>query len=208
MKFKKWLNESNEDVQQFLGKSTVQHPVYHGTDEQFDRFEVRPSQRFILFSAFDVTTQGFYFTEDMNYAKSFGKHLITAYVRLMNPLLNPHTMPYLGREKLPREKEIHLAYILRHLHEKDGHYGKVMDIGIGRSYIADDYAKRKDYSWIYDAVGGDGLAWDVIDNPKIAAGMKQMGYDGTFVDEEDESLTRKSSIFVLSPDQIKIVDVI
>jgi hypothetical protein len=114
-------------------------------------------------------------------------------------------MPHLGVDKLPSEKEVHIAYILRHTHGKDDHYGKFMDIGVRRYSIDHDYARRRNYDWIYYAVGSGGLHWDVLDNPKVAAAMKRLGYDGTFVHEDHSELDR--SVFVMDQNQIKVVNV-
>lgn len=215
MNFKNWiLNEVKysefkgldaTEIQRFLRKSVVRTPVYHGTDTKFDQFEKRPSQRFVLFSAFDVQAQGFFFAEKKKDALEYGRNIITAYVRLENPLLDPRRTEWLGSDKLPAKKEAELAYILRGMIGKENDY-RYMDIGVRRNYISDSFAKDKDYSWIYEAIDSGGLEWDVLDNPKVAAAMKRLGYDGTFVHEKNQPL-KDRSVFVLDASQIKIVGV-
>lgn len=244
MKFREWLNNPLDEVKysekmgldpreivQFLGKSVVRRPVYHGTDKQFDKFEKMSSQRFVLFSAFDVQAQGFFFSESLKDAKAYGRRVITAYVRLLNPLLDPRTTPHLGIDRLPHKKEAEIAFILRHMHQKEKvttptrYYRhpftgelrdvpekdqyrplKYMDLMVSRHPIDHDFAKRKDYSWIYYAISTGGLLWDCLDNPAVAQAMKRMGYDGTFVHENEQEINDRS-IFVMEPEQIKIVDV-
>jgi hypothetical protein len=219
MEFKSWLKNpiceitysekkglDTKEIISFLRKSVVRKPVYHGTDQNFQEFQKMSSQRFVLFSAYDVQAQGFFFSENIKEAKTYGRRVITAYVRMERPLLDPRTTKRLGIDRLPSEKEAQIAYILRHTHGKDdAYYGKYMDIGVQRHRIEKDFAKNKDYGWIYYAVSTGGLHWDVLDNPKVADSMKRLGYDGTFVHEYHSELDR--SIFVMSPEQIKIVDV-
>jgi hypothetical protein len=244
MQFKLWLEDQlceikysekmgldSGDITSFLGKSVVRRPVYHGTNAVFDEFKITKSQRFVLFSAFDVESHGFFFAESFKDAKEYGRNIITAYVRLVNPLVDPRIMPNLGLDRLPYKKEAEIAYILRHMHEKEipntpvRYYKnpltgelrdvpkedqfrtrKYMDLMVQRHYIDSDFAKRKDYTWIYHVITPGGLMWDCLDNPKVAQAMKRLGYDGTFV-QENEQKVKDRSVFVMSPDQIKIVDV-
>lgn len=132
MEFRRWLEDplceikysekmglDPREITSFLGKSVVRRPVYHGTDADFTEFQKTKSQRFVLFSSFDVEAQGFFFAESIQDAKEYGRRIITAYVRMVNPLLDPRTMPHLGIDRLPYKKEAEIAFILRHMHQKE-----------------------------------------------------------------------------------------
>lgn len=218
MKFRQWLEDplceirysekmgfNPKEIVAFLGKSVVRRPVYHGTNADFTEFQKMKSQRFVLFSAFDVEAQGFFFSESLQDAKGYGRRVITAYVRLLNPLLDPRATPHLGVDRLPLRKEAEIAFILRHMLQKKQD-GRFMDLMVQRYYVDDDFAKRKDYTWIYNTIGPGGLVWDCLDNPAVAQAMKRLGYDGTFVQENDQEI-KDRSVFVMDPEQVKIVDV-
>lgn len=81
-----------------------------------------------------------------------------------------------------------------------------MDLMVSRYPIDHDFASRKDYSWIYHVVSPGGLVWDCLDNPAVAQAMKRLGYDGTFVQENEQKI-KDRSVFIMDADQIKIVDV-
>jgi hypothetical protein len=205
MQFKKWLEHETGDLQAWLAGSVVTQPVYHGTNADFRDFKKMKTQRFVLFSAYDVEAQGFFFSESQNDALLYGQNLITAYIRLTNPLLDPRQFKHMGVDRFPPRKEAELAFILRHAIGKDNYYGKFIDVGVRRSSVGDDFARSGNYNWIYNAIG-DGLHWDMLDKPKIVQAMKYFGYDGTFVHEPDGDETGRS-IFVMDPSQIRIVSV-
>lgn len=241
LNFKDWLPISEvrysekmrldaQEIKSFLGRSVLRRPVYHGTDKNFSQFKKMPSQRFVLFSAFDVEAQGFFFTENLADAKTFGRKVITAYIRMTNPLLDPRTMKHLGIDRLPYKKEAEMAFVLRHMLTKETpktpirYYRdkltgnltdvpeedqlkpqKYMDLMVQRYHVNPKFAKEKDYSWIYNAISTGGLVWDAIDNKSVVSAMKQLGYDGTFVHENDLQLER--SVFVMDENQVKIVNV-
>lgn len=206
MYFKQFIEQEQTDVANWLGASTVQHPVYHGTNANFQQFQKMKTQRGVLFSMWEVQSQGFFFSESKEDAQGYGKKIITAYIRLMNPLVDPRRNKHLAVDRLPKEKEVHIAYILRNLIKKDPHYGKYIDMIVNRVYVPHDSARRRMPSeWIYRFLSSGGLVWDVLDEPTVVATMKKLGYDGTFVSENEDSSGR--SIFVMNPEQIKIVSV-
>jgi hypothetical protein len=235
MNFRDWMDDEEEDaeyhppemtpeIKAWLGNSVIQQPVYHGTNQKFSQFEYQKSQRFVLFSAFDVQAHGFFFTEDYATAKTHGRNIVTAYVKMHNPLLDPRRDKHLAVDRLPNQKEAQIAYIVRHMITRDKTYGTAMDVGIGRHYVPnrkdaaskfDDLTDKQkpyfghkgrtnDYTWVYNVIGGGGLHWDALDNPQVVASMKKLGYDGTFVVENDHPTGR--SIFVPDANQIKIVE--
>lgn len=200
MNFKNWL-ENNEVVQPFPG-STVQHLVYHGTNKgPFNQFTYQKSQRFVLFSSFDVEARGFFFSESPHDALEYGSNVLACYIDLKNPLLDPRRDKNLGIDRLSYEHELKLQKVLAPMLQKndDGHY---MDIGVRRHYVK-NRRRQFGHEWIYDAVRGDGLAWDALDNPGVVQRMLKMGFDGTFVAEPESWLGR--SIFVPSPNQVRMV---
>lgn len=181
--------------------STVQTPVYHGTDKKFDEFSYQKSKRFVLFSEFEVETRGFFFSESPHDALEYGRNIVECYINLQNPLLDPRRDRHLGIDRLPYKREMDLLKILGAAVGRDQH-GPYIDLGVQRHWInpkRDEFA----HQWIYNAVGTDGLDWDVIDNPNVIQRMRALGYDGTFVQEPESSLGR--SIVVFSPDQVRMV---
>lgn len=205
MQFKNWLEHEDRQIQAWLAGSVITQPVYHGTNADFRDFKKMKTQRFVLFSAYDVEAQGFFFSESPKDALLYGQNLITAYIRLTKPLLDPRQFKHMGVDRFPPEKEAELAFILRHAIGKDNYFGKFIDVGVRRISVDSDYARNHDYGWIYNAIG-NGLHWDMLDKPKIVQAMKYLGYDGTFVHEPDSDETGRS-IFVMEPSQIRIVSV-
>jgi hypothetical protein len=203
MYFRNYVEQQEQNIAAWLGSSTVKQPVYHGTNARFQEFKKMPAKRGVLFTMFDVQAQGFFFSESKEDAKRYGTNIITAYVRLTKPLLDPRRDGRLGIDKLSEEQEVHLAYILRQLIQKDPHYGKYIDQWVSRVYVPGDFAIKGNYEWIYHFIGSGGLIWDVLDEPTVNANMKKFGYDGTFVHEPDDEIGR--SIYVMSPDQVLIV---
>lgn len=195
MEFSKWLLESQQIVP-FPG-STVPYLVYHGTKKRpFDKFSIQKSKRYVLFSEFDVETQGFFFFENPHDAVEFGPNVVSCYIDLKKPLLDPRRDKHLGIDQLDLKHEIDLQKILAPIIEKDK-YGHFIDLGVQRYYL------KGGMNWIYNAVGGDGLDWDALDKPGVVDRMKKLGYDGTFVSEPDTHIGR--SIFVVSPEQVRLV---
>lgn len=201
MQFKHWFE--NTDIQSWLGNSVVKGIVYHGTDKKpFDQFQYQKSQRFVLFSQFDVESKGFFFAESPHDALTFGRNVAACYVKMVNPLLDPRRDKHLGVDRLPAAKEMHLLKILGAMVERDEKHGPFIDLGVQRYWLKD---RRFDFAhqWIYNAIGRDGLDWDCLDNPTVIQRMKLLGYDGTFVEEQHTAIGR--SIFVPDAAQVKIV---
>ncbi len=221
MNFKEWMDdeevpeinripEMTPEIKEWLGNSTIQQPVYHGSKVKFDNFKYMPSKRYVLFSQFDVMAHGFFFSEKYEDAKEYGNNVVTAYVRMLNPLLDPRRDQHLGVDRLDHKKEAHMAFILRHMIKRDSEHGQYGDIGVTTFPV---YARGKgqlkgkniptfhtQYEWIYNVVCRNGLMWDALDMPEIVASMKKLGYDGSFVAED-----KGRSIFVPEANQIKIV---
>lgn len=201
--FRHWL-EAGEDVSAWLNGSTITGIVYHGTDKgPFKQFAYQKSQRFVLFSAFDVESKGFFFAENPHDALAFGKHVAACYVRMTNPLVDPRRDKHLSVDGFDRAKEMHILKILGPMVQKDKEHGPFIDLGIRRVYLNN---RRYSFAheWIYEAIGPGGIDWDCLDNPEVIKRMQALGYDGTFVQESDTHIGR--SIFVPSSDQIKIVE--
>ena len=201
MDFIDWLIKENE-IESWLGDSVIRQPVYHGTSKQpFDKFDYQKSNRYILFSAFEVETNGFFFAENPHDAFFYGDNVVTCYVKMRNPFVDPRRDKHLGVDRLPYQKELELMKILAPLIEReDGE--PFMDIGVSRYYLR-NHSFEFAHQWVYYALENNGLSWDVLDNKQCVANMVTLGYDGTFVEESEQSVGR--SIFVPSADQIKIV---
>jgi len=197
--FGQWL-ETEENLQNWLTGSVIQYPVYHGSNQRFDRFQYKKSKRYVLFSEFDVETKGFFFTENPHDALAFGKQVATCYIHMKNPLLDPRRDKHLGTVRLDRTKEMHLLKILGPMVQRENGEPYI-DVGIRRIWLR-SRTYNFAHEWIYEVVSGDGIDWDCLDNPGVIQRMVQLGYDGTFVAEPESHIGR--SIFIPSADQIKI----
>lgn len=162
---------------------------YHGTDEKFDQFEKRPGMRYVLFSQFPVETQGHYFTDEEEKARLYGRNIMKRQLNVDKLLLDPKKYPHMGVDRFPPELEEELKYILAPMIQ-ESESGRYMEIGVHAMPVRDD-------DWIYNAIDSTGLHWDVLDNPEVVKRMKELGYDGTYV-REDEG----SSVFVVDNKQI------
>ena len=224
--FKEWMDEEEEgyqppsitpEIKAWLGNSVIQQPVYHGSRAKFNQFQIQKSKRFVLFSAFDVEAHGFFFSEDYETAKTYGPNVVTAYVKMLNPVVDPRIDKHLGVDRLPNRREAQIAFILRHMIQRHPEWGQYGDLGTttfpvyarGRGTLRKSIKNRipdfyTTYEWIYNVIGREGLLWDALDNPQVVASMKRLGYDGTFVQENNDLTGR--SIFVPNADQIQIVE--
>lgn len=170
--------------------------VYHGTNAKFSEFEKKEGIRSILFSQEKVTSNGFFFSPSKETAKNYGENIIEATINLKKPLIK-RGEGVDGIKDKKRAKD--LQYILEPMIQSTNYKGDVIgeniDIGI-QKYPID----RNDPDWHMIAVG-DGLAWDVLDNPESVKRMVERGYDGTIVEErhDDEGF----SYFVVDKSQIK-----
>jgi len=204
------LGAAQRMVDAAADKAGYKTSAYHGTNEQFTVFEKgRKSARGILFSAIPVETQGFFFAETEKDAQEFGSRVIPSRLSLDNPLVDPNRDKALAVDKFPLQKEHEIAYILTPLFEKRGEdYVAPVDLGIREVYAEkedladtpDAYDRAESYSvdWIYEFLGNEGIAWDVLDNQEVVSRMQELGYDGTYVEEKFGS-----SIFVPNASQIK-----
>ncbi len=62
--------------------------LYHGTDQEFDQFEVgRPVKRRMMFGEYDTTSNGIFFTDSKAETKNFGRNTKEAVVDIKKPLV-------------------------------------------------------------------------------------------------------------------------
>jgi len=162
---------------------------YHGTDEKFDQFEHRPGKRYVLFSDYDVNTPGHYFSENKEDAGEYGSNVMERQLNIDRLLLDPNKYPHMSVDRFPPKLEKELQYILAPMIQEDGW----LEVGVRATKVYPG-----DIEWIYEVVGSGGLMWDALDNPEVVTRMKELGYDGTYVDEDEG----KRSIFVLDNKQI------
>jgi GNAT superfamily N-acetyltransferase len=200
-----------------FNSSVIKEPVYHGTSSKFGEFKTGvDTSRAVLFSEFKVKSQGIFFSQSAKDAKSYGSSVVKCWVNLTNPLFNPNAekagQP--GREtyqRFSKEKEqdfIKIFSPLAHEADIDGEKVPVIDKMIGQIEVRDvRFSSRSEETypeWIYELLGDGGIIWDVMDDEGVIKRMKALGYDGTFVNEPNDY--SGSSVFVVSPDQIKIID--
>ena len=188
---------SNEQLNLFNMEEPKRLRGYHGTNKDFNEFDYRPGVRRILFNEWETTPMGFFFTEDLDTAKEYGKKVKEAYLDLQKPFIEPNMRFVLDDRKIND-----LKYVLEPMVGEDDN-GRFIEIGVQKYYIENRKLENED-DWVYYAVGSGGLAWDVLDSPKCAARIKMLGYDGTYVDEPNDQ--NGISIFVFDRDQIEIID--
>lgn len=216
--FRNWLeNQEEAELLNWMhGSVLVENGkpmiLYHGTNKNpFQQFQVQSSQRHVLFTSFDVTANGFFFSESPQEALEYGRNIVACYVRMTNPLVDPRRDKHLGVDRLPYQREMHILKILGPMIQKsnlgndgDGRPKTAfhIDLGVRRNYIT---PKRDDFphQFIYNAIGPEGVDWDLLDNPQVVQRMKQLGYDGTFVQEQSQS---GRSVFVCDANQIRVID--
>ncbi len=200
-----------------FSNSLIKEPVYHGTSGKFDKFKTGvETSRAVLFAEFKVKSQGIFFSSSFEDAKSYGKNVVKCWVNLTNPLFNPNSdkagQP--GREtyhRFSKEKEQDFVKIfspLAHETDIDGEKVPVIDKMLGQIEVRDvRFSSRSEETypeWIYELLGDGGIIWDVMDDEGVVQRMKALGYDGTFVNEPNDH--SGSSVFVVSPEQIKIIE--
>ena len=79
------IDQTKEFKEWFKGSKVVDRQgkplkVYHGTNIDFDEFDIKKQNSGWL-------SKGFYFTEDKSGAKDFGKIIISAYLNIKNPFI-------------------------------------------------------------------------------------------------------------------------
>lgn len=182
--------------------SVIPQIVYHGTDKRpFEQFTYQKGIRRVLFSQFEVESKGFFFSESPMDALEYGNNVAACYINVKNLFVDPRRDKNLAIDRT-YEKEPHLLKILGPMIEKNEH-GFFFDLGVRRVYIKKNDRYNFQREWIYEAMGPEGLDWDILDNPECVKRMVALGYDGTYVEERESHLGR--SIFVPSASQVKIV---
>lgn len=62
-------------------------PVYHGTNDKFEKFQLhRKSINTTTFGDVETTRAGIFFTDNIKFAKTFGKHITKAMLNIKNPV--------------------------------------------------------------------------------------------------------------------------
>jgi len=165
---------------------------YHGSDDKFDNFEYQDSYRTVLFSRFPVKTKGFFFAPNSEEAGVYGDNVTEHRLDIKKPLLDGSS----GVNRESQEIERDLNYILEPLIYKDDQGNDSVDVGV-QKYLVD----KNDPMWIYNMIVDGKLVWDALDNDAVVERMGELGYDGTFVYEDQSD--SETSYFVLNPDQIR-----
>jgi hypothetical protein len=210
--FKRWFGDSK--VVDENGDPLV---VYHGSGtapQQAENFKFeagRAGKRMVLFSETDTVSSGMFFSPSREDAESYGGNVGEYYLSVQNPLINPRSMPLSSRSS-PAEKAAAMKAWddVKHIFEP---------------VIAPtlDFDGTPNGGWSVDTDGGvstqqgntdeelmdalfvnDQIEWHHLDDPEVAARMKERGYDGVRVYEPNDN--SGMSWFVLSPSQIKSVN--
>jgi hypothetical protein len=141
--------------------------LYHGTNADFDDFEVTKSSRIVLMNPHDVETKAFFFHPDVEFAKSFGS-------KIKEVKLNV--------KKLANN---HLSDLIASIKETWGSAGSVETANNGNIYF-EDYEGD---SWINKMADKDGIDWMLLESPEFIKNLENRGIDGTGVWEDDNSIS-------------------
>src|SRR5208282_5438961 len=171
-------------------------PVYHGTDKKFSEFEQKPGTRYILFKEFQVQAGGFFFTDDSEYAREFGSNVMTCYLKMKKPLIREEDQYSLSKKQIKDLTYICEPCMSDGYSDMHGNTVKMIELGATATDVDETGA------WLNEVVKPHGLDWNILDNQESVNRMKELGYDSTMVDEANG----KYSYFVVSPDQIRIVN--
>ena len=80
-----------------LKKASPQYDVFHGTDKSFDlrdMSEVNKSTNSTAIGWYDVTRHGIFLTNNENFAKQYGKNILSLTVDIKNPALINEDIQY------------------------------------------------------------------------------------------------------------------
>lgn len=182
--------------------------MYHGTrSKPFEKFELRPGKRHVLFSDFEVHTPGHFFSPHIEEAREFGPNVAKVDVDVRNPFWDPdkdRLHPRTGR--LHDEKHVHLAKLVASAVQKDegGHF---LELGLRKHYLFPrDHWRNEglpEFAWAYQHLEKEGLPWDLIDHPETTRRLLKLGYDSTWVHEPE--LPSGRSLYVPHPAKVKIL---
>ena len=193
---------SKAAAEEFAKDSVVTTPLFHGSNSKFKDFRIPDeTKRFVLWSEFKVKPQGVFFTADPADAKQYGRNVYEVRANLKNPFIHPERDAN-GGLHLNDDKQREVAEVVAKAAQKDDSGNSYIDVGVKRVYLPDNPAE--DVDWSTQVGDGNGLHWDLLDNPEIIGEIKKRGYDGTYAFEPEHSDAQ--SVMVFSPDQVQIVD--
>ena len=182
--------------------SSTQLTVYHGSNKKIDKFKSGvETYRRLLFKEFRQISQGIFFSFSAKDARLYGRNLYK--VTLDNPKLFISTKD-ITVDRLDPKREHQLAEMLLSI-AKDTRKGKIINLYHSDIYVPEDFDPGKqevsNWDWIYWVVG-NGIVWDVLDEPNFVKKLLAFGYDGTVVDENNPELKDKKSIFIARLEKI------
>lgn len=164
--------------------------VYHGSDNS-DIVEFKKgmkTSRFLLFKEWKVESQGIFFTFDPEIAEEFGRYVYEVEIAKPNLFIRLDEKN-VGVERLDSKREKQLAEMLQSIAKDNEINLYEKDIFVPDNFdpsIQEEGSQPGDnWGWIYDALG-DGILWDVLDEPAFVKKMEAFGYDGTVSDESSE----------------------
>ena len=169
-------DSAEEFVRHYINNKNSNFPniLYHGSNESFEEFEKKKGKRnYGIFGEEEVEANGFFFTTNKEYAKEYGKNVITAYVRVNNPLIGTKEAQY-GELTGQRLKDAN--YIFAPSVEWDDYVDtngiKKESAQVGTDVVVyeQDYTGHKlPDNWLSRFIGEDGgIDWRLIDNPEVS----------------------------------------
>lgn len=155
---------------------------YHGTKFKFDEFKPIKSKRTILLSTYDVISNAFFFTDDINFAKDFGSNIISANLQFSKMI----------QDNPDEAVDIIIDYYL----EK---YDGVIEMSNSILHLVDYYDSDTglyNKRWISNRIiDQDGIDWMFLDEYELIERFKKAGFDGTFVWELEDDMISVAAFY-------------
>jgi hypothetical protein len=93
------IEKSKKEIDDFVKDSKVKETVYHGTNENFDKFDKR---KIGSHTDLGMLGKGFYFSKNKRTAESYGDKIISVRLNIRKPL-------YISKYKTTKELSEHLG---------------------------------------------------------------------------------------------------
>ncbi len=222
-------NNNEIPLDEWLAPSEEHATLYHGSsvDQSHPDFAFQLGRigfRTVMFSEILTQSSGTFLTSNIEDAENYGDDIGAYKVRLTKTLKHPNSLYGFGSqaEKYAARAQLHddLEYILAPVIEQEDGDGDIFYcVPSGGGVHEEEFDNFDDaLSAIFPitaAVGNfvstnvelDGdqiICWSILDNPEVAKRMRELGYEGVKVFEENDDA--EYSWFIADPHLIKRAD--
>lgn len=173
--------------------------VYHGTDApKFTTFKRGlDTYRQILFTSFKFKSTSYWFTENYEDAKQYGRYIMPCFLKLKNrlPTLDEVIVSSSDQNNSTNYKKLKetLDYIFSPIIES-GPCGRSVDLFITNPFVSKDRADDGDDILYY--IGSSGLYdWSVFDNEEVVKRIIECGYDHATAEERQHEVRKSYAVF-------------